>query len=809
MNGIWQDVRFGIRMLTKHRQFTVVSVLILAIGVGATTTVFSVVNAVLLRPLPYVDPSRLVAIVSLYKTETAARRTPVVALTDVAEWRTRSRSFAEMGGFAYTELPVRIENRAFSPVTALMDPEFLPTLGNALQLGTFFDPDAKGGSDTTAILSHSLWSEAFGADPAAIGKSLIIDGAPFTVRGVLAADFQFPRSDASYFSTPVELLMPSGSFDGFPPQSRQWFAIGRLAPGVSLRQAEAELQSVAEGLSRQSTSGDLWSVQLAPLDEETTRRARQPLIVVLGVSMVLLLIAASNLMNLFFSRGTVRLAEMSIRRAIGSSMGRLVRQLIVETLLLAAIGGALGVLVALIAIDAVVALSPVHLPVSGGITIDRTVLAFTMAICTGVVVIAAIVPAIRLGRTADDALRTPGFRASAGRAVTRLQQALCVFQIALGVALLAVASLLAHSLWRLNSVDPGFNGDDVLGFNLSVPNDLSMADRQRFYARALEEIRTIPGVRHAGLISFLPPETRAGVFMGIGIDGAPPPQRGEAPRVANTLVTSVDYFATLEMRIATGRDFSDSDTVTTPPVIIVNEAFARRHFPNGDAIGRRIGTGFDALEPVREIIGIVEDTHDRGLQAAAIPTVYVPFQQFALPYGSVAVRTQVSLASIVPVIRDRVNRLNPGVPLSDFQLLNDRIHESLREPRFYTLLAIACALMAVCFVSFGLYGLVSYAVSRRTAELGIRMALGANRGSILSMVLLQGLRLSGLGVAVGLLLAVAGTRALRSQLFEVQPTDPATLAVASAIVVMVTLVASYAPAYRASRLNPLTALRHE
>ena len=809
MNGIWQDVRFGIRMLTKHRQFTVVSVLILAIGVGATTTVFSVVNAVLLRPLPYVDPSRLVAIVSLYKTETAARRTPVVALTDVAEWRTRSRSFAEMGGFAYTELPVHIENRAFSPVTALMDPEFLPTLGNALQLGTFFDPDAKGGSDTTAILSHSLWSEAFGADPAAIGKSLIIDGAPFTVRGVLATDFQFPRSDASYFSTPVELLMPSGSFDGFPPQSRQWFAIGRLAPGVSLRQAEAELQSVAEGLSRQSTSGDLWSVQLAPLDEETTRRARQPLIVVLGVSMVLLLIAASNLMNLFFSRGTVRLAEMSIRRAIGSSMGRLVRQLIVETLLLAAIGGALGVLVALIAIDAVVALSPVHLPVSGGITIDRTVLAFTMAICTGVVVIAAIVPAIRLGRTADDALRTPGFRASAGRAVTRLQQALCVFQIALGVALLAVASLLAHSLWRLNSVDPGFNGDDVLGFNLSVPNDLSMADRQRFYARALEEIRTIPGVRHAGLISFLPPETRAGVFMGIGIDGAPPPQRGEAPRVANTLVTSVDYFATLEMRIATGRDFSDSDTVTTPPVIIVNEAFARRHFPNGDAIGRRIGTGFDALEPVREIIGIVEDTHDRGLQAAAIPTVYVPFQQFALPYGSVAVRTQVSLASIVPVIRDRVNRLNPGVPLSDFQLLNDRIHESLREPRFYTLLAIACALMAVCFVSFGLYGLVSYAVSRRTAELGIRMALGANRGSILSMVLLQGLRLSGLGVAVGLLLAVAGTRALRSQLFEVQPTDPATLAVASAIVVMVTLVASYAPAYRASRLNPLTALRHE
>ncbi len=808
MTGIWQDLRFGVRMLARHRQFSLVSIVILAAGVGATTTVFSVVNAVLLRPLPYEDPARLVAITGLYKSDTAARPSPVVRLTDLAEWRGRSQSFASFGAFAYTELPVRIDNRAFSPVTALMDPQFLPTLGNPLQLGTFFEPVA--GADASAIISHSLWMDAFGGDPSAVGRPVVIDGAPFTVRGVLAAGFQFPRSDASYFTRPVELLMPSSSFEGFPPSSRQWFAIGRLAPGVSVRQAEAELQGVAEGLSKAAAStGEVWSVRLAPLDEETTRRARQPLLVVMGVSIVLLLIAASNLMNLFFSRGTVRLAEMSIRRAIGSSLPRLVRQLVVETLILAAIGGALGMLIAAVAIDAVVALSPVHLPTSGGITIDRTVLLFTIAICTGVALVAAVFPAMRLGRSADEALRTPGLRASAGRAVTMMQQALCVFQIALGVTLLASASLLAHSLWRLTAVEPGFNADDVIGFNLSVPGDLSAADRTRFYAQALDEMRTIPGVRSAGMISFLPPETRARVFMGVGIEGLAAPERGEAPRVANTLVTSPGYFATLEMRLVAGRDIAETDSGTTPPVIVVNEAFARRYFPNGGALGRRIGTGFDRLKPVREIVGIVADTHDRGLQAAAIPTVYVPFRQFALPYGSIALRTTLTMASVVPVIRDRITRLNAGVPVRDFQRLDDRMHESLREPRFYTVMAITGAFMAVFFVSFGLYGLVSYAVSRRTPEFGIRMALGANRGAILGLVLSHGLRLSAIGVAIGLGLAVAGTRALQSLLFEVQPTDPLTLAAASVVVILVTLAASYAPAYRASRLNPLTALRHE
>jgi putative ABC transport system permease protein len=809
IDAIWQDLRFGIRVVATQRQFTAVAVVVLALGIGVTAAVFSIVNAVLLRPLPYQDPERLVAMSSVLESSASARTSAVVPLTDVAEWRSRSQLFASMGGFAYTQLPMRVGNQSFSPVTALMDPQFLPTLGIPPAMGTYFAETPESGPDMTAIVSHALWGEALAADPSVIGRTITVDGAPYVVRGVLAADFQFPRSDASYFTRPVGLLLPSSSFEGFPAESRQWFSIARLAPDVTLAQAEAELQSIAEGLARGAPAGDRWSVRLAALDEATTRRARQPLQIVLGISIVLLLIAATNLMNLFFSRGVGRLREMSIRRALGSTTGGLVRQLLIEGVVLAMLGGILGVLLASLALDSLVALSPVHLPVTGAISIDGTVIAFITMVCLAAAVAASLFPALHVSAKTGEAVRNPGLRASAGRGVARVQQGLCVGQIALGMALLAVAGLLAHSLWRLNAVDPGFDIARVLGFNLSVPSDQPLPERVRFYQNVLDEIRTIPGVERAGLISFLPPETRAGVFMGLSIDGVPPPEPGAPPWVVNTLISSTDYFATLGMRVVHGRDFTDRDTADGPPVIIVNEALERRHFPDDGAVGRRIGTGFDGMKPLREIVGVVQDTHDRGVAAEPIPTVYIPFRQFSLPYASIAVRTAVTPESVIPVIRDRVNRLNPAVPLTDFQSLGTRLRDSLREPRFYTLLAATCALMAVLFVTFGLYGLVSYSVSRRTSELGIRMAVGAQSDTILRMVLLQGLRMAVLGVAAGLGLAILLSRALASLLFHVQPVDPLTLSGAAAIVVLVTLAASYVPARRASRVNPISALRYE
>jgi putative ABC transport system permease protein len=810
MDAIWQDLRCAFRVLRTNRQFTAVAVVVLALGISAPTAVFSIVNAVMLRPLPYQDPERLVAVTSVYQAPSAARPIPVIALTDMAEWRRRSRTIVSMGAFAYTQLPVRVGSQSFSPVTALMDPEFLATLGNPLGMGTFFAADrAAAGSDLTAIVSHAFWTQALGGDGSALGRPIVVDGTPYVIRGVLAADFQFPRSDASYFDKPVDLLIPAASFPAFPAASRQWFGIARLGSGVALTEAQAELQSIAAALARDARTDDAWSVRLVALHEETTRRARQPLLIVLGISVVLLLIASTNLMNLFFSRGVARLRELSIRRAIGSTSGRLMRQLLTESVLLAALGGAAGVWLASLAIDVLVGWSPVHIPVTRTIGIDGQVLTFTLVVCLSAALAASLVPALQASSKSDEAIRHPGMRASAARAVARVQWALCVAQIALGMSLLAAAGLLAHSLWRLTIVNPGFESAQVLGFNLSVPNDHSPAERVRFYARALDEIRTIPGVERAGMISFLPPETRAGVFMGLAIEGAPPLERGAPARVVNTLVSSVDYFATMRMPVVRGRDFHTGDTAAGRPVVIVNEALVRRYLGDGDPIGRRIGTGFDRLTPVREIIGVVRDTHDRGLAVEPYPTAYIPFQQFSLPYGSVAVRTAAAPATVIAVIRDRLNRLNPSVPLADFQALDDRLAESLREPRFYTLMAAACASMAVLFVTFGLYGLVSYSVSRRTAELGIRMAIGAERAAILRLVLLQGLRMSAAGVGCGLLIAVVLTRTLRSLLFEVQPLDPPTLAMAALVVVLVTLAASYAPARRASLVNPVTALRHE
>jgi putative ABC transport system permease protein len=807
MNGMLQDLRFGVRILRTHRQFTSAAIVLLVLGIGVTTAIFSVVNAVLLRPLPYQQPERLVAITSVFRPTSAPRFSPVVPLTDITEWRRRTDAFASMGGFAYTQLPVRIGNQSFSPVTALMDAQFLPTLGNPLLMGSFFDELV--GTDTTAIVSHGFWVAAFGSDPAVIGRSIAIDGEAYVVRGVLAADFQFPRADASYFTKPIELMLLSASFPAFPPQSRQWFGIARLKPGVTIEQAQGELASVAESLSRTAGTADVWSARLTPLDEETARRSRQPLLIVLGISIVLLMIACTNLMNLFFSRGAARLREMSIRRAIGGSSVRLVRQLLAEALILALLGGGGGVMLAWFAIDAIVALSPLYLPVSGTVGLDGRVLSFTLFVCLASAVTAGIFPAMHLAAKTDEAVRSPGMRSSPSRRIAFVQRGLCAVQVALGMALLAAAGLLSHSLWRLSVVDPGFDSTGVLGFNLSVPSDHSRGERRNFYARALEEIRTIPGVERAGMISFLPPETRAGVFMGLAIEGVPPPERSAPARVVNTLISSVDYFATVRTPIVQGRDFGPQDNAEGRPVVIVNEALVRRYLPNQSAIGQRIGTQFDGLTPVREIIGIVRDAHDRGLAADAYPTAYIPFEQFSLPYAAIAFRTGLPRDAVIPVVRDRLHRLNASVPLTDVQSLDQRLSESLREPRFYTSLAASCALLAVIFVSFGLYGLVSYSVTRRTSEVGIRMAVGAQHTAILRMVLLQGLRLSAVGIALGLGLSLLLTRTLESLLYRVRPIDPLTLSVAAATVMLVTLVASFVPARRASRVNPITALRHE
>ena len=800
-----QDVRFAVRSLARQPRFTMTALLILTLAIGTTTTIFTVVNAVLLRPLPYEEPDRLVAVASVLESGEDSRSFDVVALSDLAEWRRHTRTFSSLGAFAYTQLPIRVAQQPHFPVTALVDATFLPTLGVAPAFGRYFDEASDTAREKSAVVSHAFWRQAFSADPSAVGRTFLVDGEPYVVRGVLAPDFQFPRSDASYHTRPIELVILSAAYPGFPPQARQWFGIGRLAPGVTLERAEQELQSIARRVDDPGTR-EIWSARLAPLHDETTRTARRPVVMVFAISLVLVLIASSNLTNLLVSRGVDRVRELSIRKALGSTTGRLVRLLLVESLLLALAGCAVGLFLARLTLDALVAMSPVHLPVTQGIGIDGTVLAFALGLCTVTALAVGVFPALHVSWTSDEATRHAGFRVSGSPGAARVQQIACVVQVALGVTLVTAAGLLAHSLIRLNAVEPGFETDRVIGFNMSVPTTVSTEKRRAFYAGAIDEVRRIPGVESAGLITFLPPEVRSGVFMNVAIDREP----GEGPRRrVNTLVASADGLSTLGMPILRGRNFSASDNVTSEPVIIVNETFAREFFSTADVIDRHMGTGFDGLKPVRRIVGVVRDSRDRGPARVPIPTVYLPFTQYSLPYTSMAVRVTTDPVAITPVIRDRLNRLNPNVPLTDFQSVETRMAEAVREPRFYTVMAVVCASMAVLFVTLGLYGLISYSVSRRRPELGIRLALGARPQMILRLVLVQGLRLALAGIALGVLLSFLTSRALSAFLFQVEPNDPATLAGAGALVLVVTLLACYGPARRAAGVDPLGVLRSE
>jgi putative ABC transport system permease protein len=452
-------------------------------------------------------------------------------------------------------------------------------------------------------------------------------------------------------------------------------------------------------------------------------------------------------------------------------------------------------------------IAPAHLPVTGNVDIDPTVLGFTSIVGAGAALLAGLLPALLTSQQRGNVAGSLGNRALGGRMLAQFQQTLTVVQVALGLGLLAVAGLLTQSLLRLSSVNPGFRTEGVIGFELSIPSNHSSTAKQ-LIQRMLEETRSIPGVLSAGWITNLPPETRQGMFLQFSIAG-PAAQASRTRPICNFQATSEDYFQTVGVPLVRGRDFTSADAIGAPPVVIVNETFARHFFGPADALGQSIISLFDSKDASRRIVGIIRDMRDRGLKADPVATAYIPYGQWVPGFGSIAVRSSLQPEAIIPEIRRRMTRIEPTVPLKSFTTIKARIHKSLGEPRFYALLAGSCGLMAVLFVTLGLYGVVSYSVSRRTAEIGLRMALGAPKPKILRGVLWQGLWMAGIGVAIGLPLSLAASRVLTNLLFQVKPNDPATLGMAAGLVVMVTLAASYIPARRASRVDPMVALRHE
>jgi putative ABC transport system permease protein len=802
MDQLRMDIRYSFRTLARNPGFACIAILVLALGIGATTAIFSVVNAVLIRPLPYRDPSRLVAFSTVIRRPGSSRTFSTMTLNEVEGWHEESRTLESVGSFVFSAFPVTVGGQSHYLVAIGADPELLETLGIQPELGRNLPGRGSKLKDPSVLISHRMWTEMFQQDPQVVGRTLLMNGSPSTVAGVLPAAFQFPRTDASFFSEEPDLIFPVANIaDTWGRDSTQWFAIGRLQQGIALSQADAELKTITTRMAAKDPNLRNTSVQLALLNAETTSKVRPALLLTLGISVVLLLIACSNIMNLLFSRAAQRGREMAVRKAVGATSGRLTRQMLTESACLTFFAGAIGVVLANLAIGALVRLSPAHLPISGRVEIDWTVLAFAFSVCAIAAILAGVLPALHRSRQTESLISTP--RASGSRALLHFQRGLMVTQIALGVGLLAAAGLLAHSLFRLSSVNPGFRTEGTVGFEVAFPSGRPK-ETPRLYERILEATRSVPGVVSAGWITNPPPETRAGVFMPFSIIG----NTARTSPFSNFQITSEDYFETAGIGLVRGRDFTLADNSTAPRVAIVNETLAKQYFPQGDAMGRHIAIEWEGTSQ-REIVGIIRDTHDRGLNAKSTPTLYVPFRQFTLGYGGVMARTRVAPESVLPEIRRRIALAEPTVPLRNVMTIDSRLRRTLDSPRFYTVLAVSCALMAILFVTLGLYGVISYAVSRRTSEIGIRMALGAPSRQILRSVLWQGLQMASIGVVLGVALSLAATRLLTSLLFEVKPIDPTTLTIAAALVVAVTLAASYIPARRASLVHPMGALRQD
>ena len=802
MDQLWLDVRYSIRILRKNPALAWIAILVLALGIGASTAIFSVVNAVLIRPLPYRDPSRLVAISSMLQREGKVRTFPTVSLTEVEGWRAESRSMQSIGSFVFSALPVYAGQQALFLVAIGADPELLETLGIQPVLGRNLAGSGSRVKDSTVIISHRLWSDAFRGDPEVLGKPLTMDGTVYTVGGVLPAAFQFPRADASYFAEEPDIIFPVANIaEVWGRDSTQWFAIGRLKSGVAIGTANAELRTLTAAMAGSDPALRGMSAHAARLDSETTGSVRPALLVTLGISLVLLLIACTNIMNLLLSRAAARAREMAVRKAAGATRWRLARQMLTESACLTFTGGALGVMLARLALDGLVSLSPAHLPFSGRAEIDWTVLGFAFLVCAVAALSAGVLPALNRGSGPE--ILVTAARSTASGGVLRFQRVLMVAQIALGAGLLSAAGLLTHSLYRLNSVNPGFRTQGTLAFELAFPSGRP-AETPRLYDRILEATRGTPGVISAGWITSPPPETRAGVFLPFSLPGWAPARRA----FSNVQVTSEEYFETAGIALSRGRTFTAGDGAAAPAVAIINEALARQYYPDVDPLGRRIAMGFDDGRK-REIVGVIADIRDRGLSVKSVATVYVPYRQFTLAYGGIVARVAARPEAVIPEIRRRIAKVDPTVPLRNFATLDGRVRQTLDAPRFYTIMAAACAMMAVLFVTLGLYGVISHAVSRRTSEIGIRMALGAERKTILRAIMAQALGIAGAGVAIGIALSLASARLLETLLFEVKPADPTALAGAAVVVVLVTLPASYFPARRASLVQPIEALRHE
>lgn len=801
------DLRYAARMQRQNPAFTIIAVIALALGIGANTAIFSVVNTVLLRPLPYKDPERLVMVWEDATKHGYPRDTPAVA--NFIDWRDQNQVFEGMAAIAEESFnltgtgdPERLEGRRVSA-------NLFPLLGVEPQIGRVFTAaEDQPGTQRVVLLSYGLWQRRFGGDPNIVGKSLTLNGDSYIVVGVMPARFQFPSKDD-------EAWVPIA----FTPQetasrNRHYLeVVARLKPGVTLAQAQTEMSTIATRLQQQypKSNADLGAA-VTSLHEYMVGDIKPALLILLGAVGLVLLIACANVANLLLARAAVRQKEIAVRVALGAKRGRLIRQFLTESVLLSTLGGIVGLVIAYVGLILLKTFIPENISQAREIWIDYKVLGFTLLVSVATGLIFGLAPAMQAVRfNQAETLKEGGRDAATGSHGKRLRSLLVMAEVAISLVLLIGAGLLINSFLRLRNVDPGFRADNLLTMNIVLPEPKyeELERRSAFYTDLIQRVQSLAGVRSAAVTTNLP-LYRQGNSISIGIEGrpAPPP---EQKWIIVTRIISPGYFDTMGIPLLKGRPLTDQDTSTSPNVVVISETMARRFWPGEDPIGKRISAGrVEKPEDWIQVVGIVKDVRQFELNADPKPQMYLSYRQadFFAPRDLV-VKTDVDPASLAATVRKAVWEVDKDQPVSNIRTMEEILADSIARQRFSMLLLAIFAGVALVLAGVGIYGVMSYSVAQRTHEIGIRMALGAQTGAVLKLAVGYGMKLVVIGIVIGLIAAFALTRVMATLLFGVTATDPTTFTLISLLLVAVAALASYIPARRATKVNPIIALRYE
>jgi len=804
MGTLLTNIRYGFRMLAKNPGFTAVAVIALALGIGANTAIFSVVNSILLRSLPFHDPSSLVMVWE--KSRLNDRN--VISPADYKDWKAQNHVFGDLAAvvdifrvnFTGNGEP---EELLAGAVTA----NFFHMIGVKPIVGrTFLDGEDTRGRERVAVLSHRLWRRRFGSDTGIVGKNIKLGGDLYQVIGVLPPDFRWNNRQTDVWMPFV--LEPGRDYRA--TSGRYMNAVGRLKPGVTLQQAQTEMSGIARRLEEQyPVFNKNWGVNLVPLHEQTVGQVRLALLVLLAAVGFVLLIACVNVANLLLARAASRQREIAVRAALGAGRRRLIWQLLTESVLLATLGGALGLVLAIWGVDALVALGPDSIPRLSDIGIDRTAFAFTALISIVTGVLFGIAPAVEISKTnLSDALKEGGRSAGSNLRHRRTRSLLVVCEVAVALVLLIGAGLMIRSFGRLGAVNPGFRADNLLTLRLTLGSAKYAQDPAviAFFRNAVERIGRLPGVQSAGTINFLPLTGMASA-TGFDIVGRPDPGVGNKP-VTGVRVVDPNYFRTMGIPLLAGRGFTERDTKGSPRVLIISQTLAHRFFADENPIGKKLIIQWDDSIP-DEIVGVVGDILHDGLDARPEATIYWPHARMPYPFMTIAVRTLGDPKRLATTVIREIHSMEADQPVAEVRPMNDVVAESVARQRFNMTLLGIFASVALALAAVGIYGVMSYSVTQRTQEIGIRMALGARRSDVVRMVVGHGVGLSIAGIGIGLAFAFALTRVMNTLLFGVTATDPLTYAGLSALLLFVTAVACYVPARRATRVDPTVALRYE